>query len=319
MELDRIEQLEFQTISKEVMDLLIVVSGYENRCTFLAHHLPIDPLNKVVFAFKEKQTEGFRPFNDQYFSTHHFDFHDATGGHGAEVVEKLESLLENARKDHLKILVDYSCMTKEWYAAIINYFVNFDLDAKEIELYFAYTPSTYEKPRRKRFFKKFARTLVTEPIESTGKPVSLVLGLGYDPVQAQELINRIRPAQTFAFYSDPSIDDRFVKEVEKVNKFLLKDLESDHVIKYPLNDMRAINLSLKQLCMDLRLQSQVILAPLGPKPFALACMLLSARYPDIWVWRVHTGQNDAYYKWKPYGKPLICKAVFKTLTEDRWA
>jgi hypothetical protein len=189
----------------------------------------------------------------------------------------------------------------------------------EIDLYFAYTPSTYEKPKRKKIYKRYTKPSPSERIDALNRPVSLVLGLGYSQDQARDLMHRLRPDRTYAFYSDPSIDDRFVKEVEKCNREILKDIKPDHVIKYPLNDMRSINMSLKQLCLDLRLSHQVILAPLGPKPFALACMLLSARYPDIWVWKVHSSHNDHYYEWKPHGHPLVCKAVFRTIPDDQWA
>ena len=318
MDLDRIEQVEFKPLSKENIDILIVVSGYEDRCTFLAEQIKSDPFDKIVFAFLEKQSEGFRPRNDKRFRELDFEFVKATGEHGSEIQTKLEDLIEDINKDSIRILVDYSCMTKEWYAAIINYFVNWDLNVKEIELFFAYTPSSFEKPKRKGLLKKLVRRPAEAILDAKNKPVSLILGLGYDQDQAFELVNRIRPAATYAFYSDPSFDSRFVAEVEKRNREILTHIDPAHVYKYPMNDMREINLSLKKLCMDLRLDSQVILAPLGPKPFALACMLLSARYPDIWVWRVHTGQSDLYYEWKPYGDPIVCKAVFRNDMDEQW-
>ena len=318
MELENIEQVDFESIKNDQFDVLMVVSGYENRCTYLAEHFSAKPLTKIVFAFTERRKDGFRPGNDEFFRDLNFDFRESSGSTGNEIQKSLEELSENINHRRLKILVDYSCMTKEWYATIVNYFVNWDLNVQEVELYFSYTPSVFEKSKRTGILKRLTRKPVDQVFETQNKPVSLVLGLGYNQDPAIELIRRIRPARTFVFYSDPSIDNRFVKEVEMRNKELLKGLAPENIFRYPMNDLKKINLSLKELCMDIRLDSQVILAPLGPKPFALSCMLLSARYPDIWVWRVHSGDSDQYYDWKPFGTPLVCKAVFKNDDDDGW-
>lgn len=318
MELDNIEQVDFETIKNYQFDVLIVVSGYENRCTYLVEHFSASPLTKIVFAFTEKSKDGFRPGNDEFFRNLNFDFRESSGSTGNEIQKCLEEISENINNKRLRILVDYSCMTKEWYATIVNYFVNWDLNVEEVELYFSYTPSVFEKSKKAGILKRLTRKPVNHVFETQNKPVSLVLGLGYNQYPAIELIRRVRPARTFAFYSDPSIDDRFVKEVEMRNKELLKGLPADNIFRYPMNDLKEINLSLKDLCMDIRLDSQVILAPLGPKPFALSCMLLSARYPDIWVWRVNSGDSDQYYDWKPFGTPLVCKAVFKNDDDYGW-
>ena len=318
MELIDIQQVKFEELSELSFDILIMVSGYENRCSFLVTHLKSVAQNKIVFGFLEKRHNGFRPENDRIYEEEHFDFHEASGNNGNDIQELLENLIQNQTKEKISVLVDYSCMTKEWYATIINYFVNWDFQLKEIDLYFSYTPSQFEKSNRKNLFNKRMQPPAVEHPGTANRPVSLILGLGYDQDQALDLVNRIRPAATYAFYSDPAQDDRFVMEVQKINREVLHNLPDSHIFRFPMNDFRRINILLKDLVIDLRLQSQVILAPLGPKPFALNCMLLSARYPDVWVWKVQTGKKELYHEWKPLGKPLICNAKFKLEEDLNW-
>jgi hypothetical protein len=67
---------------------------------------------------------------------------------------------------------------------------------------------------------------------------------------------------------------------------------------------------LTDLCLDLRLNYRIILAALGPKPFALICMLVGARYPDIEVWRVGAGKLESVYDRIPVGEPLVYSVEF---------
>lgn len=314
MELGNIQQINFSDITTVKFDILIMVSGYENRCSFLAEKLQSNALTKIVFGFKEKKETGNRPENDKLFRHLNYEYIEASGNSGDNIQTTLEEIIGKTDKKELNILVDYSCMTKDWYSTIVNYFVNWDFNIKLLHLYFSYTPSQYEKSHQKSLF-KLKTGLKPAPYPKTdNRPVALVLGLGYDQDKAMELVNRIRPAVTYAFYSNPSQDERFVTEVRKINSSLLKNLPANHIFRFPMNDFRKINILLKELVLDLRLDTQVILAPLGPKPFALNCMLLSARYPDVWVWRVHTDKKELYHKWLPMGDPLICRADF--LTED---
>lgn len=319
MEFVNLEQTDFDSIKDSGFDVLIMVSGYEQRCTYLAEKLHAEPVKKLVFAFLEKNKEGHRSLNDLYFKEHFFEIYESSGSSGNIIQQNLDNILEGFTKEKIRILVDYSCMTKEWYATIINYFVNWDVPQKEVELFFSYTPSVFEKSKKTGMMQKFKKSRINNPdYDPNGKAVSLVIGLGYNQGPALELISRLRPLRTYVFYSDPCLDERFVEEVENRNKELLQDIAPEFIFKYPVGDIKQTNHIIKDLCMDLRLDSQVILAPLGPKPFALSSMLLSARYPDIWVWRVHSSPSDKYYEMKAVGDPVICRAMFKKEGDSVW-
>lgn len=100
-----------------------------------------------------------------------------------------------------------------------------------------------------------------------------------------------------------------------LNFRLIDKLHRNRVFSYAIRDLKKIDSLLTNLCLNLRLNYKIILAPLGPKPFALCCLILSARYPDIEVWRVSAGSSESVYNREPFGEPLIYRVDFG-LEED---
>ena len=158
--------------------------------------------------------------------------------------------------------------------------------------------------------------MVAEPIScshigfASGLPVALVMGLGYEKQRAEFLQKSVNPHETYCFYADPVHDDRYVEKVYMNNFRLIDSLHKTHVFAYPMRDMDKTDQLLTSLCLDLRMQRRIILAPLGPKPFTLLSMLQAARYPDIEVWRVSAGKMESTYDRIPTGEPLIYRVEF---------
>ena len=214
------------------------------------------------------------------------------------------------KKEVLRILVDYSCMTKPWYASFIEYFSLRDLPYRKVHILFSYTQSAYVEPKKPKPLR------VAEPLGygshgiMAGKPIALIMGLGYEKDRAEILQKAINPEECYCFYADPSSDERFVEKVYINNFKLIDRLHKSHVFPYPMDDMKKTNSILTDLCLDLRLRYRIILAPLGPKPFALLSMLVGINYPDIEIWRVGAGKLESVYDRIPQGEPLVYSVEF---------
>jgi hypothetical protein len=238
-----------------------------------------------------------------------FSFVSLSGNKCVET-DALLNLLPEQNKESLNILVDYSCMTKLWYASIINYFLHTDLPYDNVSLYFSYTPSRFTEPKKPKPLK------IVEPIGCSthgiikGKQLALVIGLGYEKDRAEFLRQALEPEETYIFYADPADDERFIEKVYVNNFRLIDKLHRNRVFSYPIRDLKKIDTLLTDLCLNLRLNYKIILAPLGPKPFALCCLILAARYPDIEVWRVSAGSSESVYNREPFGEPLIYRVDF---------
>jgi hypothetical protein len=136
----------------------------------------------------------------------------------------------------------------------------------------------------------------------------LVIGLGYESERALGLVNYVEPAVTVAFLSDPALDERFVEATMEANRSLLQTLGEEQTVRYPLGSLRATAALLESCCLGLLKEHRIILAPLGPKPFALLSMLLASAHMGIEVWRVSAGEKGSVKSRKPIGK-ILCAEV----------
>jgi len=150
-------------------------------------------------------------------------------------------------------------------------------------------------------------------IINTNKPVSLIIGLGFEEKYAEFLINFFRPTETYLFMPNPAFDDEYTKLAEKSNRQVLKNINNENLIYYPASNIEVIDEKLKRLCMNLRLSNRVIIVSQGPKTFSFASLLLNARYPDIEIWQLSC--TDLLYDLKPAGIPIVYKAIMENSEE----
>jgi len=309
MDLIHSEQVSFDHLYRHEIDLVVAVSGYEKRSPYLMERIKLGNETKLVLAFEERIDELNRPHNDSIFKDLGFTFINVSGNSGISV-EKLLGHLPQNKKEDLRILVDYSCMTKPWYASLIEFFSHTSLPYRKVQILFSYTQSAYIEPKKPKPLR------LAEPLGYgghgliAGKPIALVIGLGYEKNRAEYLRKAVGPEETYCFYTDPASDKRFIEKVYINNFRLIESLHKRHVFSYPLEDMKQTSSQLTDLCLDLRLNYRIILAPLGPKPFALLCMVTGTRYPDIEVWRVGAGKLESVYDRIPLGEPLVYSVEF---------
>ena len=273
MELDSSIQIPSSQLQKQHFDAIIVVSGYETRCTYLVDQLDVSKIPvKIVLALSD-HTESFsRKYNDQRFHELGFTFIHVPIQTSIKCKEIMDSFCLIHKKESIDILIDYSAMPKIWYQALINYFLDIEDSFTNVKLWFSYAPSEYTKSTSATSNKYFDAEI---PSIKKDRNVVLLVGLGYEKGNSEELAKLVNAKTTFVYYSDPAIDERFVKDVLENNKALLQHIDQHNIISYPIQDLNSINESLTSLCVNLRVDNQVILAPVGPKPFTLMCFILA--------------------------------------------
>jgi hypothetical protein len=312
MELIFAHQIGFEQLSNKKFDYFIAASGYENRCTYLLDTIGIDAANKIVLAFDEKKDFLFRKKNDDIFSASGFTFIEEFAGGKEKIIELLNLICQSSIGcKNISILIDYSCMSKIWYAGILSYFASYELNIENLELYFSYTSAEFSAP-----MEPDQGSIITTPRgllkanQRSSRPKAMILGLGYEKFLTTSLISTFNCKTIYAFYSDPAFDDRYAESVTKNNKKILKTIPGDHIIKYPVNNFKSTDALLTSLTMKLRLNHHVVILPAGPKPFTLSSLILASRYPDIEVWTIDNGQAPAAYNRNPMGEPVVCKLLF---------
>jgi hypothetical protein len=301
-------QLGADSLQNIEFDLYLAVSGYEERCTYLAENLSLTAKEKVVLAYTEKTKELSRKKNDVFYSNG-FKFIHSSGYETNELTDFFRLFLVNSKEKELSILIDYTCMTKTWYSSIINSLQEIEDAPKQITLYFSYCPSLFEEPPKAKSLKQIEFGFSKGKMSSS-KQMALIIGLGTEKTKAEQVIKQLKPDLTLLMYADPAIDHQYTQTVFENNRELINNIEPRNLVNYPLTDTGSINEILTQKCVDLRLSHNVVICPLGPKIFALNAFLLAVRYPDIFVWNFSSMQSEKPKQKTASGEIIIQEVVF---------
>jgi hypothetical protein len=316
MELIFAHQVGFNHLKDREFNYFIAASGYEDRCTYLMDNVNINAPNKIVLAFDDKKDFLFRKKNDTRFNDEGFAFIEESGRNNTKILELLEGIFNNGLES-LSILIDYSCMSKIWYSAILQYLISNESSISNLEVYFSYTSAIFSEPLESPRTPVFSSpvSLLKSSID-TSKPLALIIGLGYEEYLTRDFLDKLEYDILYAFYSDPAFDSRYVDRVIKNNQKILRRLPPECIYKYPIEDFRATDALLTNLSIRLRLNFRVSILPVGPKPFTLSSLLLAARYPDIEVWSIDQGHASTSYSRNPAGEPVVCKVLFSNDEES---
>lgn len=273
--------------------IFICSSGYESRARNVFEHVKqLNFLSKVCFAFKDNINE-IRRTNDEYFVKNGFEMVSVDGNESKEIRRILERLnLEKANSEGgVEIFVDYSCMTRVFYAEIINYLKG--LQVSSITLYFLYSEAHFTSPKNGNAYNQYVEPIFGfSNLSVPERPTALIIGLGYERRRAYSLKEYLDAREVYLFVAQNDTDPRFEEEVLKQNRDLIRQVPASNILHYPLKDMKYTELLLFNLCESLLEGYRIVLAPCGPKPFTLLSFIVSCKLGDIDVWRVSAGGGN---------------------------
>lgn len=317
MELMHNYQVSFKELLTEKFDYIIAASGYHKRSTFLSENISFGNAAKMVITFDEPDNKELRTENDKVFEMFGFNSVKTPPTETAAIERLMQKVCSGKICHNLNVLIDYSCMPKIWCASIVEHLLKNDFQVSRINIFFSYTPKKNNVLSRRSDFKAFEPMFSQYDNISGNKPVALVTGLNNNREIVRELIERLKPAETAAFIPEFSHDSEYYPAIVENNAPILKNIASDKVFRYPAQRPDQISSMLTSLCLDLRLNSNVILVPHGPKTLSLAAILLSVRYPDIKIYDLQSKDEKCDFEiGLPSGEPVILKSVFVRDDDD---
>lgn len=271
----RIQDIKISDVYAEDYDLALFACGYEKRCTFLLGNLDIVKIKeaRVLKHLNNKTEDGFYE-NEQFFLDLFPDNVVEVSANDLQLYQILHSC--QFEKDSVRILVDYSSMSKMWYNAMFNWF-KFEERVSSCIIDFVYTKGIY----RNEFNPLLIHDILALPgcegsFYNKDKTIAL-FGLGFDATVALTVFDRFEPDIVGTYYASPgsSVGDS-IKVKEKNSQFLKS--HADFTLKFPISNISAIVGELKELLTDNLGKDNIIIVPLGPKPHVLASIILSHRY-----------------------------------------
>lgn len=309
MELVHAHQISFEELLTERIDILIAACGNESRCSHLVQLSCFNADRKIALLFKENPDSPLKHLN--YFTDKNFECYEVSDNSVLEIKDVLATICHSGTCENIKLVVDYSSMSKFWYGTIINYFAMHDMLCKNLTVYFCYTPEHYLPSAALKKNKFDPQPVIShENTKTINKPISLILGLGVESEKAQFLCDFFKPTDIHLFLPNPGFDDKHTSAIRDNNKKLLSNVKSTNVHTYPAKNIEEIDVRLRSLSLNLRLNNRVILVSLGPKTFSLASFLLNARYPDIEIWNLCSQNHE--YDLQPADVPIVYKAILSS-------
>lgn len=304
-------QVELEDVVAAKAAIFIGASGYETRATHLLRSLdPSRIRTKIAFGFRDRITSE-REDNDRVLKRAGIPVRDALGDSGDEIEHLTRDAVSSTSDDPTAIIVDYSSMTRIWYAAILDAILKIQ-NKRTLEVFFSYSPAVFSEPHNALPNDSVGPIRGFCGLDDPNKPSALVIGLGYERDRALALLEYVDPAVCYLFYTDPAFDSRYRDAVVSNNADLIAAIPPERIYRHPFHDMQHTGNLMLSLYQGLRDEHRVIFAPLGIKPFSLLSLLLGAHYQDIDVWRVTSGTKSAPQDRKALGPVLVLKATFQS-------
>lgn len=289
-----INQIDYNEICDDV-DFFITASGYESRTKLQAASILKKCDSCFVLGFKEFVDNPVRIENDKFFRENNINYKIINNNDDLNLIIKeiFNQISDRVEKSELvvKLYIDYSCMPKNWYSAILLYAYYFEFSRKVV-LYFGYSHSTYFFHDESDSFNEHVHPIegfsnLTLPVYSN----SLILTLGNNKSQVLGLKDYF-DIDPYLIYSDTSYNPDYSKEIEAKQISILNATNEEKIFKLPIHNLNFTYNVLFSLASALVNESRIVFAPCGPKPFTLINLIISINLKyNVDVWRISQGNN----------------------------
>jgi hypothetical protein len=271
-------------------DLFLCSLGYELRSRAVAEMLCPKATVRVAVGFMGRRVLSHDE-NERWFERNEFTVEYLSDEAYVDWTQTLFARLATTTKK-LHILVDVSSMTRPRIATVVSTLLT-ERHAKETTVDFVYSIADFSAPPTAPTV-----NLSTGPVraEFAGWPVdpsrqlSCIVGLGYDYGKALGLIEYLEPGDVW-LYIPTSGDCQYDEAIRRANLALLSAVPDDRKVIYRVSEPFGTFARLESHVVSLGVDSRPLLAPFGPKLFALVTMLVAARQRQVTpVWRVSADQ-----------------------------
>src|SRR5207244_3741987 len=141
------------------------------------------------------------------------------------------------------------------------------------------------------------------------RPVAAIVGLGYEPDKAVGAYEFLEAASIWVF-QPLSEDARYMRDVERANRTLLKRIPNGQKVTYRVDQPISCFGMLESVVYGMLSGSRPVLLPFGPKIFALCAMLVATIHRSVPVWRVTAEQQGEPIDREPSSKIVAIRVVF---------
>jgi hypothetical protein len=257
---------------------------------------------KIADAFCERKVLSYRD-NKKWFEENEFTIREipeeetVDGMRNNYIKDIVDGIISgNLQKDRqLKICIDISSMSRYKIALWIE-FVLVVFAGMKMRIEFLYSLAAFNGNKDELCPIKYSGPVTSyfagwSP--NIDSPLSVVIGLGYDPIKALGICEYLESTNVYAMapkFKDSIQSSLVIQQNGEFFKWMKRMGTSGGVYEYYVEQPFKSFLDLQSLAYSLE---RAVIIPFGPKIFALQSFLLSIIYSSkISVWRVSGGQEE---------------------------
>jgi hypothetical protein len=286
MKLASISDIAFETVVANQYDLAIFASGYESRCQYVSARLNTASVrHQLVFGFEFVGDPELRAKSDKHFKHQWGITPDILHTpNELEVYKLLNQVVRNAELKPCRILVDYSSMSRAWYAAILNWFRFSELPT-EISVDFIYSAGEYASDVAPIAVESILPLPGCEGSSGTVTKSIAVMGLGFEGLAPLCVLDKLQPDEVFAYLASPSFNNSYPTIARSKNRELIESAKE--TLELPLASVEITVAKLAEVISPYLNCADITFVPMGPKPHVLAAILLAIRFNQVTCLHVH--------------------------------
>ncbi|TRZ90091.1 MAG: hypothetical protein D4R88_04240 [Methanosarcinales archaeon] len=279
--------IDFDSVREERYDISLFASGYESRCIHIPGKItPSMVTTPLVFGFIEEPHSGKRPENDKfYWELWGLEPIPLSVDGDKPIYEKLHKYTKLLDRP-IHILLDYSSMSRHWYATVLNW-ARFAASGKDVIIDFVYAMGKYDEGKKPMVIRSMSSIQGCEGRAYRLRQSIAVFGLGFHGLATLAVLDQLEADTVYAFLAAPGSTEEYVAKAREINKDLINDHRTKKpVLELPLTSVEKCYRHLAETIAPHRPDGEITLVPMGPKPHVLASILVAMRFQEVACLRV---------------------------------
>lgn len=266
--------VQLEPIQWDDFDVIFLASGFESRSTHLLESIPHASLEKcIVLGFPDglellSRTENDRKFRDAglipFVSPNALDYQSL-------LREKLLERSRLATDRPFTIFVDYSVMTRGWYAYILTW-IKYSGDVAAVDITFSYSHGEYHGEFKDFQIDEVGSMEGFEGVSAGSRQTMVLYGLGYDKFATLAIHERMQPDRFICMVATDDINREPARHVLRENAEMIEASGQD-ALMLPLDNLGEVVEIISKFVNKISELDEVIAVPMGPKIHVLGTLV----------------------------------------------
>lgn len=284
--------------------------GFESRCSALMSRVRRDEFERLfVIGFSENSHSSARETAEAYFRSLDPDEFLICSANDYSFITKCMGSWGMQDAQDLRILVDYSSMSRIWYGAILNYFRASERDHRVI-IDFCYVPGSHNADKPALEVQGIATIPGFEGISNGSARATAVFSLGFEKWSPYAALERVQPDDVICIIAEPGAIPEYAGVARSINTEFFQEYNTKP-IEIDIRDVAgAFGFLSSTTSAKLHQSCDVALVGMGSKPHTLAMLLAGVRFPEaavVHVRKTGVGTQDV----APLNTQIITRVVFE--------